>query len=294
MKKQAIFIFLLLLFFTGFSQTKLQYNLTTGDSFSLHQDAEQIITQDISGNKQIIINKISADISFLVTKEESDLLYIELKYKTFKMKINSPTLGDLMNIDTSINPKPNDIQGLIFQGLINSPITIVMQKNGKINALEGADSLFDSMIKSANITDPATIKKIRATLNKQWGNKELIASFEQMTFIYDANKGIIGDIWENEYIGKMKSKNKWEITTINNESTTVTGIADVEMSNTDDNVTIIVTGSQKSEIIVNNKTGVLKEGITEGICKGHTLIPAMGDTKIPTSIEFKNNYKTIK
>ncbi|EZH74014.1 hypothetical protein ATO12_14145 [Aquimarina atlantica] len=294
MKKPLIFILVLILSITGFSQTTLQYNLNVGDSFAIRQDSEQIITQDISGGQQIITNDITAEMSFIVTKVENSLFYIEMKYQTLKMKTSSPSLGVLMDMDTSIIPDSTDVQGRIFQGLINSPITMVMQKNGKINALEGTEVLIDNMIKNAGITDPNTITQVRASLDQQWGDNQLLGNFEQMTFIYGDNNATVGDNWENEYTGKMKSKNKWNIASIIDENTTIEGASEIEMENTNAGATIIVSGSQKAMITVNNKTGLMLEGSTEGICEGNTLISTMPDTKIPTSIKFKNNYKTIK
>lgn len=294
MKKPLIFILVLILSITGFSQTTLQYNLNVGDSFAIRQDSEQIITQDISGEQQTIINNISAEMFFIVTKVENNLFYIEMKYQTLKMKTNSPSLGVLMDMDTSITPDSTDVQGRIFQGLINSPITMVMQKNGKINALEGTEILIDNMIKNAGITNTNTIKQVRTSLNQHWGDNQLLGNFEQITYIYGDNNAKVGDNWKNEYTGKMKSKNKWNIASIINESTTIAGTSEVEMENTNASATIMVSGSQKAMITVNNKTGLMLEGNTEGVCKGNTLISTMPDTKIPTSIKFKNNYKTIK
>ncbi|MBG6130535.1 hypothetical protein IWQ47_002011 [Aquimarina sp. EL_43] len=294
MKKPILFILVLILSITGFSQTALQYNLNVGDSFAIRQDSEQIITQDISGGQQIITNDISAEMSFIVTKIENSLFYIEMKYQTLKMKTSSPSLGVLMDMDTSITPDSTDVQGRIFQGLINSPVTMVMQKNGKINALEGTETLIDNMIKNAGITDPNAIKQVRISLDQQWGDNQLLGNFEQMTYIYGDNNATAGDKWENEYTGKMKSKNKWNIASIMDESATIAGTSEIEMENTNASATIIVSGSQKAMITVNNKTGLMQEGSSEGICKGNTLISTMPDTKIPTSIKFKNNYKTIK
>ncbi|WP_143273620.1 DUF6263 family protein [Aquimarina sp. MAR_2010_214] len=294
MKKTIIYILVLIISITGFSQATLQYNLNVGDSFAIRQDSEQIITQDISGNKQTITNDISAEMSFVVKKVENNLFYIEMKYQTLKMKTSSPSLGVLMDMDTSITPDSTDVQGLIFQGLINSPITLVMQKNGKINALEGTEVLIDNMIKNAGITDPNTITQVRASLDQQWGDNQLLGNFEQMTYIYGKNKATLGDNWENEYTGKMKSKNKWNITSITDKNTKIAGTSEVEMENINASATVIVSGSLKTMITVNSKTGIMLEGNAEGICKGNTLISTMPDTKIPTTIEFKNNYKTIK
>ncbi len=295
MKKSIIFILISILSITGFSQTILQYNLNVGDSFAIHQDSEQIITQDISGAKQTITNDISAEMSFIVTKIENSLFYIEMKYQTLKMKTSSPSLGILMDIDTSITPDSTDTQWTVFQSLINSPITMVMQKNGKINALEGTEALIDNMIKNTGITDSNAIKQVRISLDQQWGDNQLLSNFEQMTYIYGDNNATVGDNWENEYTGKMKSKNKWNIASIIDESTTIAGTSEIEMENTNAGATtIIVSGSQKAMITVNNKTGLMLEGSSEGICNGNILISTMPDTKIPTSIKFKNNYKTIK
>ncbi|MDY8137218.1 DUF6263 family protein [Aquimarina sp. 2201CG5-10] len=295
MKKQALL--LVLLFFVSmivFAQKQLKYNLTTEDSFIIHQNTTQHITQTLPYGEQVVTNEIGGDMFFNVVKVQEDSISIEMQYKSLKMKMSSPSLGDLMTVDTSVTPDSTDIQALIFQGLVDAPVTFTMLRTGKIVSFNGAENLISSMLKSAKITEPNMVDVIRASLDGQWGDETLINNFEQMIYVYGNNTSSKGDTWQNQYTGDLSAKNTWKIEAIDNEKAQLVGDATIEMNTTNKDISMALTGTQESIMSIDPQTGLITEAKVSGSCKGDSIMTVSPDTKIPTSITYTNNYKTSK
>lgn len=285
---------ILLIFLSSLSLTAqkvLQYNLKTDDTFRVEQQAKQHITQDINGVDQIINNHLKSVMQFKVVKVEQEVIVLEMTFQHLKMTMSSPELGELLNADTA-NEDDADLTSKMFKGTLNIPVTMIMERTGKIQSISGGEELIASMFKAANIIDGATIEANKAQFEKQFGSEALSNSFEQMTYFLPAKAVTINDTWENVYQGDLRAKNKWTLSTYTEDAYTVSGNADVTMSNIDENVTMVLTGTQKTTINANSKTGLFKEITVEGIYIGDTQVNAQNKT-IPTEITSTITYKIL-
>lgn len=284
----------LLVFLSSLSlsaQKILQYDLKVNDTFNVAQQAKQHITQDLDGVDQVIDNNLKSNMQFKVIKVEQDLITFEMTFKHMKMTMSSPTLGELFNADTSLEDD-NDLTSKMFRGTLNIPVIIVMERTGKIQSVSGGENLIASMFKVANITDEAIIEASRPQFEKQFGSNALSNSFEQMTYFLPAKSVHEGDTWENEFHGDLKAKNKWTLTSYADDSYTISGNGDVTMSNIDDNIVMVLNGTQKTSINIDAATGLFKDIIVEGICEGDTQITE-GNMTIPTKIISTITYNIL-
>lgn len=271
------------------AQNVLQYNLSVGDSFTIHQEAVQHITQDIDGTIQEIDNKLSGMMSFEVIKSEKESITFEMNFTNLKMLMSSPTLGELSNVDSS-SDDTEDIMSLMFKGILNIPVTIVMSKNGKITSVTGGDKLIESMFKAADITQPEIIEASKGALEKQFGSDALSSSFEQMTYLFPTGKVKVGDTWKNNYEGDMSTTNMWTLTDYDANTYKLSGTAEANMSSIDEAVIMTLTGNQSTTVIGNSKTGLFTEIVVTGENTGNTLYSAQEIT-IPTTIKSTITYK---
>lgn len=274
------------------AQKTLQYDLKVNDTFNVEQQASQHITQDINGVDQIIDNNLKSRMQFKVVKVEQGLITLEMTFQHMKMTMSSPSLGELLNADTS-NKDDEDLTSKMFKGTLNIPVTIIMERTGKIKSISGGEKLIASMFKAAGITDEAAIEANRAQFEKQFGSDALANSFEQMTYFLPAKSVKAGDSWENAYQGDLQAKNKWTLAAYNNDTYTISGNANTTMSNIDENVMMVLTGTQKTTINANSKTGLFKDITVEGVYMGDTQVNA-GDLTIPTKITSTITYKILK
>ena len=273
------------------AQQILQYNLNVNDTFQVEQQAKQHIVQEINGVDQIINNHLKSAMQFKVVKVEDDVITLEMTFQHLKMTMSSPELGELLNADTA-NKDESDLTSKMFKGTLNIPVTMIMQRTGKIQSVSGGEKLIASMFKAANITDEATIEANKAQFEKQFGSHALSNSFEQMTYFLPGKSVTINDAWENSYQGDLQAKNKWTLTGRGADTYTVSGNADTTMSNIDENVTMILTGTQKTAINASSKTGLFKDISVEGVYIGDTQVHAQNIT-IPTKITSTITYKTL-
>lgn len=273
------------------AQQMLQYNFNVNDTFKVEQQAKQLIIQEINGMDQIIDNHLKSAMRFKVIKVEDDIITLEMTFQHLKMTMSSPELGELLNADTD-NNNDSDLTSKMFKGTLNIPVTMVMERTGKIRSVSGGEKLIASMFKAADITDGATIEANKAQFEKQFGSHALSNSFEQMTYFLPGKSVIINDTWKNSYEGDLQAKNNWTLTGRDADTYTVSGNAETTMSNIDENVTMVLTGSQDTSINANSKSGLFKAITVQGIYIGDTQIHAQNIT-IPTKITSTITYKTL-
>lgn len=273
------------------AQHMLQYDLKINDVFNLEQRAKQHIIQDLNGVDQVIDNNLKSSMQFKVVNVQPDLITLEMVFKHMAMTMSSPSLGELLNVDTS-SGDVGDLTSTMFRGTLNIPVTIIMERTGKIRSVTGGEHLIASMFKAANITDEAAIEANRAHFEKQFGSAALSNSFEQMTYFLPAKPMKVGDSWQNFYQGDLESKNKWTLTARTSDTFSVAGNADTTMSNIDENVMMVLTGSQKTSIEANPKTGLFNNITVEGVYSGDTQVKA-SNMNIPTKISSTITYKRL-
>ena len=289
---KAFTILLVFLSFLGANAQKmLQYDLNVNDVFNIDQQAKQHITQEINGVDQVIDNNLKSSMQFKVVKVEEDLITFEMTFKHLKMTMSSPSLGELLNADTDVTDD-SDMTSTMFRGTLNIPVTMVMERTGKIQSISGGEKLIASMFKAAGIKDESEIVANTPQFEKQFGSDALSNSFEQMTYFLPAKVVIPGDSWQNTYKGDLQAKNKWTLTSYTNNEFTILGNANATMSNIDENVRMVLTGSQKTTINANSKTGLFNDITVEGVYVGNTQLSA-GDVNIPTNITSTITYKIL-
>lgn len=287
--KHYILYMILAISSTVFAQKKLQYNLKVGDNFTVEQEAKQYITQNLEDADQVLENHLIGVMNFEVvdvTKENFTLL---MTFKRLKMLMSSPTLGELSNSDTD-SEDSSDIATRLFKGILNIPVTLIMEKSGKIISVTGGDKLIDNMFTSAGIVQPEIIEASRAQMEKQFGSEALSSSLEQMTYFYPIDTVSIGDEWTNSYSGNLSAENVWNLDSMTDEIILISGNSNTTMSTIDENISMTLSGNQESQIIVNPKNGLFSSITITSNNAGNTLVKSQNVT-IPTQINSTITYK---
>lgn len=291
---KQFYIILFSMFFLGgvYGQTSLQYNLKKDQSYTVKQEAQQIITQELEGTSHVLTNNIDGVLEFKVLNEGENDYNIELMFKDLNMKMNSSIQGELMNVKAK-EAVEGDMQSMMFNSLLGSPINMRLSKNGTILEVTGGDSLVTKMIAAAGLEDEFTMNMMRESLKKEFGSEALSDSYEQMTYIYADKPVKEGDTWQNEYAGKLNAKNTWTLTEIIDDNAKIDGTADVIMKIEEPAVTMNLVGTQSTQITTDVNTGFLIKMSVEGSSKGTSVIAQMGDQEIPTNIKSTITYELI-
>lgn len=274
---------------TVFAQKKLQYNLKVGDNFTVEQVAQQYITQNLEDAEQVLENHLIGVMNFEVVEVTKENYTLLMTFKRLKMLMSSPTLGELSNSDTDTDDT-SDIATMLFKGILNIPVTLIMEKSGKITSVTGGDKLIDNMFTSAGIDDPEIIAASREQMEKQFGSEALSSSLEQMTYFYPIDSVSVGDEWTNNFSGNLSAKNVWTLDSMTDEITLISGNSNTTMSTIDENISMILSGNQESKIVVNPKNGLFNSITITSNNAGNTLLKTQNMT-IPTQINSTITYK---
>ncbi|WBU89576.1 DUF6263 family protein [Cellulophaga omnivescoria] len=294
--KKLFFLASVLLCLTSVNaQTKLEYKLSVGDIFIVQQNAKQVITQEMQGMSHELTNDITGEYKMKVIEKKDGAYSIEMSFTDLNMKMTSNLQGVLMDIKAK-EVKEGDMQSKMFNSILNIPVKITLAANGNITNVDGGENLINKMMDASGITDETTLATIKTSLAKEYGTEGLANSFKQMTYIYPnvANKVAVGDTWENEYTGKLNTKNKWTLEAQDANTTTLSCTADVVMTVKDANANMDLTGTQTTKAVANTKTGFITSMEVTGSSTGNSTVPMLGDQKIPTKITSTIIYKTIE
>lgn len=173
---------------------------------------------------------------------------METVYTHVMMKINA--MGQSMGYDSatdSINPEdPTSVAYIGLASMLNKPISMTMDKLGKVTKAPDLDALLPDSIKA---------------LTGQTSNAQAGQMFENMFSVFpDAEVGE-GESWERETEmntdkGPMKLKAKYTVSKIEKETVTLTMDGTLE-GNVADQMggNIKMTGTMKGTLLIDRKTG---------------------------------------
>ena len=159
--KQALTLFVMItLNYAVFGQSTLEYKLNKGDIFTIKQNAQQIITQNLDGATHELTNTINGVLQLKVLNQEEDNYNMELIFKDLNLKINSSIQGELMNVNAK-EVTAEDVQSQIFNTLLDNPVQMTLSKTGDILEVRGGDSLVLKMANASGLTDAFSLNMMK-------------------------------------------------------------------------------------------------------------------------------------
>lgn len=272
------------------AQENLGYKLQVGDTFSILQEASQEIIQEIPGAPQTITNELRGLLQFKVIEVSPSLFTIEVSFKKFSMRMSSPTLGEMISIDTEIPSE--DFEYKMFVGMLDKPMQMRMKATGEIVEIKNGDAIINGMIDSMKDLDEETKQAMRLQLEKEWKAEVLAKSFEQMTFIYPNSPKKVGETWENSYTGenKIHAKNLWTYLKNTQTKREFSAQSTITMDLSTEAITLDLKGTQTSQTTASIRSGFIDKLSVKSIASGNAQIPNTPDMKIPTTINSITTY----
>jgi len=195
LKKISYLLVYLLINTTLLGQSRIQYNLSLDDVFTIKQDANQIITQEIDGATHEITNMLQGILEFRVKGDTNNTYAINVMFKDLNLKMTSSIQGELMNVKAK-DFEEDDAQSKIFNSLLDVPIQIILARTGDILEVSGGDSLVSIMAKASGLEDEFSLNMMKKSLEKEFGSEALSNSYKQLTFLYPDTSIEVGDSWK--------------------------------------------------------------------------------------------------
>ncbi|MEM7381844.1 MAG: DUF6263 family protein, partial [Bacteroidota bacterium] len=177
--------------------------------------------------------------------------------------------------------------------ILNTPVQIILAKNGDVLEVNGGDSLVAKMAKASGVEDQFTLNMMKKSLEKEFGSEALSNSYKQMTYIYPDDEKEVGESWENEYSGKLATRNVWTLNKVTETETDLSCKADVVMDLKEPATTMKLTGTQDTQVTADSESGFILKMKVEGISEGTSTLAQMGDQEIPTTIKSLITYELI-
>lgn len=290
MYKIVIFTLFFVSNFITNAQENLRYNLKNGDAFTILQEASQEIIQELPDATQVINNSLAGLLYFEVIAVTPETYTIDVSFKQFSMKMSSPTLGEMMSINTE--NASDDFEHRMFLGMLDKPMQMIMKPTGEIIEINNGDAIVNGMLESMGDLDEATKDLMKTQLEKEWKAEVLSESFEQMTFIYSDQLKNIGDTWENSYAGegKIQAKNTWTYVSSNQNTKSLSAQSEIAMNLSTDAIQLRLTGEQSSLVLVMSKNGFIKKLSVKSKATGDATMTQSPETTIPTTINSLTTY----
>jgi hypothetical protein len=192
MKQIRLILLVLVAFgFTSPAPIRLAYTYKAGESYLVSQTNSQQMKQSIMGMDQNMDNNSQADMLFRILEVSKETAKIEVSYTRLKTSTKSPQANAEMDSEGTADTKENKL----FKGMVNKPFYVWMNRLGKIEKMEGTDTLM-SAFREAGI-DEASAGGLKATLANYMGEQGLKTMIQSILIPYPENQVKIGDTWKN-------------------------------------------------------------------------------------------------
>ena len=167
----------------------LKQNLPIGKKYDFSMISDQVINQEIAGEKISVAQNIGTDYTFAIRNGDNLEKNIEVVYN--RIFIKSSAMGNEMTMDsddqdtTKVNP---------FGGLKGASFNMTMAADGSIKSLTGIDRMLNDMASKMS-KDSTAVQNIKAALRKQFNSDGMKQTMESSLKIYPEKPVKIGDSW---------------------------------------------------------------------------------------------------
>lgn len=303
------FVFMMVIFSVKlFGQgIDLKLKLKKGDVFTIETTTDQLIQQDVMGQKQEQTQVTTFINRYEVTESQDDLYTMKVTYTDVYVSMKTP-MGD-MEYDSK-NP-PADISPALqgFAGLKGSYFTMQLNHKGEVKKVEGVDEMLDKMINNMDIPSDDMRAGIKENMKTQFGDEALKSSMERSMAIYPDKSVKKGDSWKKNTSMSMGMyadiENTYTLTSIEGNKANVK-VASV-VSSMEDNKGMEIGGMKIFYEVGGKQVGVIELDIQSGLTRSSSIDqdlsgtvrlegnPQLPDgTTWPISIKSKISTKMIE
>lgn len=171
--------------------SKLELNLTKGETYPQNMTVNSTIDQEMMGQKMQIVMDMTANIDYKVEDIQNDVYVLNTTYKGLNIDINAG--GQQMHFTAGDTTS----EGKFMNNLVGKSFTIHMKKDGTVEKIEGLDNVIDGMM-DANDTSmsPQEQQQLMMQIKQSWGAEALTNNLKMATGSYPADGSTeVGNTW---------------------------------------------------------------------------------------------------
>ncbi|MCF8298740.1 MAG: hypothetical protein K9J13_14420 [Saprospiraceae bacterium] len=248
----------------------LGLNLQNGKSYYIKTIVEQNISQKIMGQTQDISQTIGMGYTFTVESiDESKIALVTVTYNHIYYKQSSGILGET-EYDSKNPPEEIPLLAKGFSALVDKSFTMKISPDGKVIEVDGVTEILTDMINNFELFEGAQLAQLQSKMEKEYGNKAIKQTMEQMLAIFPDKPVSIGDIWTKEVnLSKqfpLIMKNTWELANRQGGIATLDVNSEINSEKDDSKNSDLsdliydVKGNQKGSLEIDESTGWILGG----------------------------------
>lgn len=290
---------LLILFIALFStqlvlakKTELSLNLEVGHTYITKSVSVGSISQELMGQKINIDMDITAEMSFKVIGESDAGYDMEVQYTSMVMEMKMPQMNMTFSSET---PDANDSLSGMLAKMTDKAFQLTLSKKGDVLDVKNLDMIMKDAIDALGDMPEAQKEQLQKQLGDSYGEDAFRGNMGSMLTIFPAQAVEVGDSWKSSlqiesgmvlnvdvtYTLKGEEADCYLISGEGKMSTPENG-ASVETNGMA--MSFIMTGTMKSDMKIDKKTGWVMAGTAEQSIDGKAKID--GNDQMPEGMEI--------
>ena len=260
----------------------LEYNLTEGETYNQNFEMEMTLSQSMMGQDMVVETNMEMQMSYHIDEVMDNLITMTFVYDALSMEVG---MGGMTTIsassETSNTVATMEDMGPIFKAVTNLPITMIVDKKGNVEKIEGFENYIAAML---NVFDESIDDMIKSQVigqfSQQFTPESLESSFKS-TANFPDKPVAVGNTW-NTTAGMQSGVMNLEITLTN------------KLVSVDDNIATI---ESKGELVLNepmiqNINGMETKSTLHGTQSGFSKIDMNTGWTISGEITQEMNIET--
>lgn len=291
---KSLFFALFTLFLAGgaSAQDLMGYSLRKGEVFTVEQQSQQTVSQDLGETDHELTNRVTAILEFRVVEVRDSSFVLEMRFRDLFFRIESNAQGQLLNIRAR-EPGRTDLRSRLFRNLIDIPVTLEITRSGAVRSVTGGDHLVAGMLAGSGLVPGAERTALKESLLADYSSDALAASFEQLTYFYPDRRVPPKGQWTNRHQGKLEAANTWTLDTVAGGSASISGQASIWVREHTDSPGSALRGQQRMQVETEAGSGFVRKMVVSGAASGKASLGAPGTDLVPTRVEMKSTYTLI-
>ena len=179
---------------TAAAKIGLRLRLKKGQSYTLRQTAEQMITQTLMGRKIQIEQRIGMGFLLEVQDVGADgVAAVKTTIQSIRYKMKSQFA--VIEYDSAKPPETIPLPARGFAAMVGQSFTMQLTDLGSVKKIQGGAAMLEQAIKKSGLPDGPAREAMKTTVKNQFGDEAFRQDMEKLTRIYPAVPVGIGDTW---------------------------------------------------------------------------------------------------
>jgi hypothetical protein len=274
------------------AQVTLNYNLSSGTTYSTKVVLEQDISQAYMGQSQDVESDQGYGIELTFTDFEDGKYSVKMVYKS--IMINQPMTGLSYDSETATTEPTGAAKAVA--SVLDRELQFTLSKTGEVSNITGFEAMLDSMAANMGITEEAQLSLFKSQMSSQYNTQSMKDQLKRTLIIFPDKELNKGDLWtEDQSVSApftMNIQTTYEVAAYDDETVTLNVSSDIfteggELVTNGATMTPDLSGVQSGTIKIDRKTGLILEGGMEQLISGVLNMTSPQEMEIVTEISGK-------